>query len=47
MGDCNLHLLLTQQAKNPSDFLLSEGFFAFAGFAGALWKPFFIALAVT
>ena len=39
VSDRNLHVLLTQQAKNPSDFPLSEGFFAFAGFVSSLNRP--------
>ena len=35
----NLQPLLTQQAKMPTDFFISVGIFAFAGFVNGLKNP--------
>lgn len=36
VGDRRMQVRLTRQAKTPSDFLLSEGVFAFTGFVSGL-----------
>ena len=40
----SLQVHLTQQAKIPSNFLLFEGIFAFAGFVSGLWSLTFVRL---